>query len=103
MPASPYTLPIFQAQVKPGGIYDELSDIFSSMGPSAIANAEFRVDFFCQNFGDDFTSHFSYIDKESEEFNVNVFGEILRAAHGTRARSRLELEGSYRNRDQGRE
>ncbi|KAJ3851612.1 hypothetical protein EV368DRAFT_83353 [Lentinula lateritia] len=83
MPASPYTSPIFQARVKPGGIYDELSDLFSSMGPSAIANAEFGVDFFRQNFGDDFTSHFSYVDKESEEFNANVFGEILSATHGT--------------------
>ncbi|KAJ3916319.1 hypothetical protein F5877DRAFT_81010 [Lentinula edodes] len=74
---------IFQERVKPGGVYDELSDLFSSMGPEAIANAEFGVDFFRQNFGDDFTSHFSYVDKDSEEFNANLFGEILGAAHGT--------------------
>ncbi|KAJ4472849.1 hypothetical protein C8J55DRAFT_563090 [Lentinula edodes] len=75
--------PISQARLKPGGIYEELSDLFSSMGPAAIANAELGVDFFRQNFGDDFTSHFSYVDKDSEEFNANLFGEILGAAHGT--------------------
>ncbi|KAJ3862727.1 hypothetical protein EV359DRAFT_65401 [Lentinula novae-zelandiae] len=58
------------------------------MGVVAIANAEFGSDFFRKNWGDDFTTHFCYVDRNSEEFNPNLFGEILGEAHGTSGRVR---------------
>ncbi|KAJ4464239.1 hypothetical protein C8J55DRAFT_567020 [Lentinula edodes] len=72
-----------EARRKPNGIYQDLIQRFSDMGVASIANAEYGVHFFRKNWGDDFTTHFCYVDEDSKEFNGNVFGEILSEAHGT--------------------
>ncbi|KAJ3915072.1 hypothetical protein F5877DRAFT_5704, partial [Lentinula edodes] len=65
------------------GIYDELIQLFSNMGPTAIANAEYSVDFYRERYGDEWSTHFCYVDGESKEFNGNLFGEIMGEGHGT--------------------
>ncbi|GAW09082.1 protein [Lentinula edodes] len=53
------------------------------MGPTAIANAEYGVDFYRERYGDEWSTHFCYVDGESKEFNGNLFGEIMGEGHGT--------------------
>ncbi|KAJ4489697.1 hypothetical protein C8J55DRAFT_557589 [Lentinula edodes] len=78
-----YRCALFDDRLEPGGIYDELVDSFTTMGPSAIANAEYGEHFFRRNFGDTWSGHYSYHDAQSLEFSANLFGEILGEVHGT--------------------
>ncbi|KAJ3846653.1 hypothetical protein EV368DRAFT_88704 [Lentinula lateritia] len=78
-----FTSPLFEFRQRPGQIYDELTQSFKDMGPTAIANAEYGIDFFREKYGDEWSTHFCYVDSESQEFSGNLFGEILGKIHGT--------------------
>ncbi|KAJ3905613.1 hypothetical protein F5879DRAFT_988130 [Lentinula edodes] len=66
-----------------GGVYDCLVDSFTSMGSSAIANADVDKTFFRYVPNEHQPDCQYYRDSESAEYSGNVFGEILGQAHGT--------------------
>ncbi|KAJ3850138.1 hypothetical protein EV368DRAFT_66848 [Lentinula lateritia] len=75
--------PIYSERSKPNGIYDRLSKSFTDMGPAALANVEVNQHFFRHNFGESWSTNYSYRDCNSNEFTANVFGEIVGQAFGT--------------------
>lgn len=78
-----FTSPKFELCRRPGDIYDELTQLFKNMGPTAVANAEYGTDFFRERYGEEWSMHFCYVDGESHEFSGNLFGEVLGDIHGT--------------------
>ncbi|KAH7870457.1 uncharacterized protein C8R40DRAFT_1175477 [Lentinula edodes] len=78
-----FTSSRFEFRQRPGQIYDELTRLFKDMGPTAIANAEYGIDFFREKYGNEWSTHFCYVDGESQEFTGNLFGEVLGDIHGT--------------------
>ncbi|KAJ3900393.1 hypothetical protein F5879DRAFT_992920 [Lentinula edodes] len=78
-----FTSPLFEFRRQPGKIYDELTELFKHMGPTAVANAEYGTDFFRQKYGNEWSTHFCYVDGESQEYTGNLFGEVLGDIHGT--------------------
>ncbi|KAJ3909203.1 hypothetical protein F5879DRAFT_918441 [Lentinula edodes] len=86
-----FTSPLFEFRQRPGQIYDELTQLFKDMGPTAIANAEYGIDFFREKYGNEWSTHFCYVDSESQEFSGNLFGEILGDIHGTAFASVKEI------------
>lgn len=78
-----FTSPLFEFRRQPGKIYDKLTELFKHMGPTAVANAEYGTDFFHQKYGNEWSTHFCYVDGESQEYTGNLFGEVLGDIHGT--------------------
>ncbi|KAJ3850139.1 hypothetical protein EV368DRAFT_66849 [Lentinula lateritia] len=75
--------PTFTKRQDPDGIYDCLVNTFSSMGSSAIANADVNNTFF-RYIPNGLKSDCQYYhDSECAEYSGNLFGEILGQAHGT--------------------
>ncbi|KAJ3878275.1 hypothetical protein F5051DRAFT_439878 [Lentinula edodes] len=75
--------PAFVTRSKPGGVYDKITTGFAGMGSNAIANAELNQDFFRFNFGQAWSSNYSFRGIDSKQYTGNVFGEIVGQAHGT--------------------
>ncbi|KAJ3878274.1 hypothetical protein F5051DRAFT_439877 [Lentinula edodes] len=78
-----FTSSRFEFRQRPGQIYDELTRLFKDMGHTAIANAEYGIDFFREKYGNEWSTHFCYVDGEAQEFTGNLFGEVLGDIHGT--------------------
>ncbi|KAJ3845874.1 hypothetical protein EV368DRAFT_70365, partial [Lentinula lateritia] len=78
-----FTSPLFDFRRRPGDIYEQLTQLFKHMGPTAVANAEYGTDFFREKYGNEWSTHFCYVDGESKEFTGNLFGEVLGDIHGT--------------------
>ncbi|KAJ4468583.1 hypothetical protein C8J55DRAFT_564735 [Lentinula edodes] len=78
-----FTSPRFEFRQRLGQIYDELTQLFKDMGPTAIVNAEYGIDFFHEKYSNEWSMHFCYVDGESQEFTGNLFGEVLGNIHGT--------------------
>lgn len=68
------------ANCETNNIYDSLTELIASSGPSFLTNCEYNKDFFKKTTwqGLDFQT------KDSPEFCVNIFGEIQPESLGTK-------------------
>ncbi|KAJ3927246.1 MAG: hypothetical protein NXY57DRAFT_965660 [Lentinula lateritia] len=77
--------PLFADRTRPNGVYDRLAKSFMDMGPAALANAEVNEHFFHHNFGESWSTNYSYWDCNSLQFSANVFSKVVGQAFGTYA------------------
>jgi hypothetical protein len=63
------------------GIYDAIAEQLVAMGKSALADAEYKQDFFCHV--EVWSGNYIYRGPAGDEFRTNIIGEICAASFGT--------------------